>query len=91
MACATVFLSFNIANITSAACMGDGLHNEDFHVIRGCVLSCLAWTSMHMVFEGEVAVKLHAKDVEVGISSNKNPRQEQVTIGMAHSPGSTND
>ena len=27
----------------------------------------------HMVFEGEVAVKLHAKDVEVATNSDKNP------------------
>ena len=36
-----VFLSFDIASITSAACTGWGLHNEDFLVILGCVLSCL--------------------------------------------------
>ena len=45
----------------------------------------------HMVFEGELAVKLHTKDVEVGTSSDRNPRQDQVTVGRAHSPGSTND
>ena len=45
----------------------------------------------HAVFEGEHAVKLHAKNVEVGISSDRIPRQDQVTMGMAHSPGSTND
>ena len=33
-----MFLSFDIANIISAACKGWGLHNEDFFVIRGCVL-----------------------------------------------------
>ena len=31
-----VFFSFDIANITSAACTGWGLHNEDFLMIRGC-------------------------------------------------------
>ena len=38
----------------------------------------------HMVFEGELAVKLHVKDVEVGTSSNRNPRHNQVTIGIAY-------
>ena len=42
-----------------------------------------------MVFEGELAVKLHAKNVEVGTSSDRNPRQDQVTMGRTHSPGST--
>ena len=46
---------------------------------------------MHMVFEGELAVKLHAKDVEVVTSSDRNPRPDKVTIGRVHSPGSTND
>ena len=45
----------------------------------------------HMVFEGELAVKLHAKVVEVETSSDRNPRQDQVTMGMANSPGSTDD
>ena len=47
--------------------------------------------STHMVFEVKLAVKLHAKDLEVGTSSDRNPRQDQVTTGRAHSPGSTND
>ena len=38
-----------------------------------------------MVFECELAVKLRAKDVEVGTSSNRNPGQDQVTMGRAHS------
>ena len=33
----------------------------------------------HMVFEGELAVKLHAKDVEVGTSGNENSRQDKVS------------
>ena len=45
----------------------------------------------HMVFECELAVKLHAKDVEVGTSSDRNPRQHQITLGRAQSPGSTNE
>ena len=44
----------------------------------------------HMVFESELAVKLHAKDVEVGTSSDRNPKQDQITMGRADSPGSTN-
>ena len=44
-----------------------------------------------MVFEGELAVKLHAKDVEVGTSLDRNPRQDQVAMGRAHGPGSTYD
>ena len=43
----------------------------------------------HMVFEGELAVKLHAKDVEVGTSLDINPRQDHVTMRRAHGPGST--
>ena len=33
----------------------------------------------HMVFEGELTLKLHAKYVELGTSSNGNPGQSQVT------------
>ena len=44
-----------------------------------------------MVFEGELAVELHAKDVEVGTCSDRNSRQNQVTMGRAHSPGSASD
>ena len=44
----------------------------------------------YMVFEGEPAVKLHAKNAEVGTSANGNPRPEKVTMESIHSPGSTN-
>ena len=44
-----------------------------------------------MVFECELAVKLYAKDVEVVTSSDRSPRQDQVAMGRAHNPGSTND
>ena len=47
--------------------------------------------TMHMVFEGELAVKLQAKDVKVGTSSDRNPRQDQVTMGRFRSAESTND
>ena len=43
-----------------------------------------------MVFEGELAVKLLAESIEVGTSANGNSRQDQVTMEMVHSPGSTN-
>ena len=46
---------------------------------------------MHIIFEGELAVKLHAKDVEVVASSDRNSRQDQETMWIAYSPGSTND
>ena len=36
--------------VTSAACTGWGLHNEDFLVIHRCVLSCLACTSSPLVW-----------------------------------------
>ena len=34
-----------------------------------------------MVFEGELAIKLHSKDVNVVISKKGNPKQDQVSIG----------
>ena len=46
--------------------------------------------STHMVFEGEPAVKLHAKNVRVGTSANGNHSQDQVTMGRVYSPESTN-
>ena len=33
-----------------------------------------------MVFKGEPAVKLHAKNVEVRTGANGNPRQDQVHV-----------
>ena len=45
-----VFLSLDIPNITSAACAGRLLQNEDFLVIRRCILSCLACTSSPLVW-----------------------------------------
>ena len=47
--------------------------------------------TMHTIFEGEHAVELHTKDVEVGTSLVINLKQDQVTMGRAHSPGFTND
>ena len=35
-----------------------------------------------MVFEADLAFKLYAKDVEVGTSSDKLPRQDQVKLMM---------
>ena len=43
----------------------------------------------HIVFEGEPAVILHAKNVKVGTSANGNPK-DQVTIGRVFSPRSAN-
>ena len=34
-----------------------------------------------MVHEGEPAVELDAKNIEVGTCANINPRQDQVTMG----------
>ena len=45
----------------------------------------------HMVFEGELSVKLHAKEVEFGTSSDRNPGQDQVTMGRARNLGYTNE
>ena len=44
-----------------------------------------------MVFEGDLAVKLFAMDVEVRTSADIYPKQDKVTIGRVHSPLSTND
>ena len=44
----------------------------------------------HMVFEGEPAVKLQSKNLEVGTRANGNPIQDQVTMGRVHSRGSAN-
>ena len=44
-----------------------------------------------MVFEIELAVKLHANYVEVGFNANGNPRQDKVTMGRVHSPENTNN
>ena len=44
----------------------------------------------HMVFEGEPAAKLHAKNIEIGSSANGNSTQDQVTMERIHTPGSTN-
>ena len=49
------------------------------------------YNTTHMVFKGELAVKLHSKDVEVGTSMDRNLKQDQVTLWRAHSPSSTND
>ena len=46
---------------------------------------------LNMVFEGEHAVKLHAKDVEDGISAIGNPRHDLVTMGRVHINGLYNN
>ena len=45
----------------------------------------------HTAFECELALKPHAKDVEVGTSANGNIRQDQVTMWRVHSLGSNNN
>ena len=46
----------------------------------------------HMEFEGEPAVKLHAKNVKVGTSANGNPMQLRPSHhGEGSSPGSADD
>ena len=44
----------------------------------------------HMVFEGELAVKLHAKNVDIPPSANGNPIQYQVAMRRVYNLGSTN-
>ena len=44
----------------------------------------------HMFSEGELAVKLHAKNDEVGTCANGSPRQDLVKMGRVHSLGSSN-
>ena len=46
--------------------------------------------NMQMVFEGKPAIKLQAKNVNVGTSASGNPRQDRVTVERVDSPGSTN-
>ena len=48
------------------------------------------YNTAHIVLEGEPAVKLHAKNVEVGTSANGNQRQDHVTMGKVQSSESTN-
>ena len=55
-------------------------HNQNINSLRD-----MRDNTTHMVFEGEPAVKLHAKNVEVGTSANGNPRQDQVTMGRVDS------
>ena len=42
---------------------------------------------MTMVFEDELTVKLHAKDVEAETNTDRNPRQDQDPVRWVHSPG----
>ena len=49
------------------------------------------YSTTHMVFEGEFAVKFHSKDFKVGTSANINPRKDQVTVRRVRSHGSAND
>ena len=52
-----------------------GVHKYTFHQPQNTnSLRDTENNTMHMVFEGEICVKLHAKDVDVGTISDKNPR-----------------
>ena len=42
-----------------------------------------------MIFKGVLAVRLHDEDVEVRTSSDRNPREDQITMGRVHSPRSS--
>ena len=47
--------------------------------------------TMHMVFKCELDVKLHAKDVEVGLARIETKIQNKVAMRRVHSNGSTDD
>ena len=63
-----------------------GVHNDMLHQPQNT--NSLRDTRDNTI-EGDPAVKLHIKNIEVGTSANGNPRQDQVTLGRVHSPGST--
>ena len=68
-----------------------GDHKDTFHQLQNT--NSLRDTRdhiTHMVFEGEPAVKLHAKNVMVETNANGNITQEKVTMGRVVSPGSNN-
>ena len=57
--------------------------NICFTKIKISILRDTGNNTIHMDFEGELADILHTKDVEVGTSSDRNPRQDQVSMGRA--------
>ena len=64
-----------------------GVHKDTLHHPQNTnSLSDTGNNTTHMVFEGEPAVKLHAKNVKVGASKNINPSQDKVTIRRVDSP-----
>ena len=68
-----------------------GVHKDTIHQPQNTnTFGDTTDNTTHMVFEGEPAVKLQVKNIEVGTSANGNPRKEQVTLGTVHSPWSTN-
>ena len=67
-----------------------GVHKDTLHQPQNTNSSKdTGENTTHMVFKGESAVKLHAKNVMVGTSANRNPRLD-LTMGRVDSPGSTN-
>ena len=67
-----------------------GIHKDTLHQPQNInSLRDSGDNTTYMVFEGEPAVKLHTKNVDVGTSANENPRQHQVTMGTIYSPGLT--
>ena len=61
------------------------------HNLKTQILLDTRNNTMHMLIEGELAVKFHTIDVGVWTSANGNHRQDQVTKGRVHSPGPTNN
>ena len=85
------FFSFALLNkCITAMKQHRGVYNDMLHQPQNTnSLRDTRDNTMHMVFEGDPAVKLHVKNIEVGTSANGNPRQDQVTMRRVHSPGST--
>ena len=68
-----------------------GVHKDTLHQPQNTnYLRDTIDNTPHMIFEGEPAVILHAKNIEVGTSVNGNRRQDQVTTGRVNNNGSTN-
>ena len=62
-----------------------GVHKDKLHQPQNInSLRDMIDNTAHISFEGEPAVKLQAKNIEVGTRANGNPRQDKVTIGRVH-------
>ena len=63
-----------------------GVHKDTLHQPQNTnSLRDTRDNTAHMVFEGEPAVKLHAKNVKVWTSASGNPRQDQDTMATRQS------